>query len=67
MTYSLISATFTGMIITHFENVLSSAASIGVADRKGSLEAGKDADIVLMDGDCNVLRTIVGGVTKFVR
>ena len=27
----MISATFTGMIITHFENVLSSAASIGVA------------------------------------
>ena len=46
---------------------LNAAASIGVADRKGSLEAGKDADIVLMDGDCNVLRTIVGGVTKFVR
>lgn len=46
---------------------LNAAASIGVANRKGSLEAGKDADIVLMDGDCNVLRTIVGGVTKFVR
>ena len=46
---------------------LNAAASIGVADRKGSLEAGKDADIVLMDGDCGVLRTIVGGVTKFVR
>lgn len=46
---------------------LNAAASIGVADCKGSLEAGKDADIVLMDGDCNVLRTIVGGVTKFVR
>lgn len=46
---------------------LNAAASIGAAERKGSLEAGKDADIVLMDGDCNVLRTIVGGVTKFVR
>ncbi len=46
---------------------LNAAASIGVADRKGSLEAGKDADIVLMDENCGVLRTIVGGVTKFVR
>ena len=24
----------------------------GIADRVGSLEVGKDADIVLMDGDC---------------
>lgn len=46
---------------------LNAAASIGVADRKGSLEAGKDADIVLMDQACEVHRVIVGGVTKVVR
>ena len=28
------------------------AKHLGIADRVGSLEAGKDADILLMDGDC---------------
>ncbi|MBR1585945.1 MAG: N-acetylglucosamine-6-phosphate deacetylase [Clostridia bacterium] len=44
---------------------LSAAESVGAAKAKGSLEKGKDADIVLMDRDCRVLRTIVRGVTKF--
>lgn len=43
---------------------LNAAQSIGVADRKGSLEAGKDADIVLMDEECAVKRVIVRGETK---
>ena len=34
----------------------------GVLDRKGSLQAGKDADIVLLDdAEWRVKRTIVGG------
>ena len=45
---------------------LSAAESVNAADRKGSLEPGKDADIILMDSDCNVLRAIVRGVTKYV-
>jgi len=40
---------------------LTPARSIGVANRKGSLEPGKDADIVLLDDDLNVLKTMVGG------
>jgi len=40
---------------------LTPARSIGVADRKGSLEPGKDADIVILDDDLNVLKTMVGG------
>jgi len=32
-----------------------------VAGRKGSLEQGKDADIVILDPDLNVLTTIVAG------
>lgn len=31
---------------------INAAIHSGIADRVGSLEAGKDADIVLMDGDC---------------
>lgn len=40
---------------------LSPARAIGVADRKGSLESGKDADIIIMDGDCRVRATFVRG------
>jgi len=40
---------------------LTPARSIGVANRKGSLEPGKDADIVFLDDDLNVLKTMVGG------
>jgi imidazolonepropionase-like amidohydrolase len=35
------------------------ARHIGVEDRVGSLEAGKDADIVLTDGDPMVSSTVV--------
>jgi N-acetylglucosamine-6-phosphate deacetylase len=40
---------------------LTPARSIGVASRKGSLEPGKDADIVILDQDLNVVTTMVGG------
>ncbi len=40
---------------------LTPARCIGVADRKGSLEAGKDADIAVCDGNFNISRTILGG------
>lgn len=32
-----------------------------IDDRKGALTAGKDADIVIFDGDINISTTIVGG------
>jgi N-acetylglucosamine-6-phosphate deacetylase len=40
---------------------LTPALVVGVADRKGSLEAGKDADIVLLDDDLQVRMTICRG------
>lgn len=40
---------------------LTPARSIGVSDRKGSLEPGKDADLVLLDQDLRVVSTIVMG------
>ena len=44
---------------------LAPAESIGMGSEKGSLTPGKDADIVLLDDDCQVLRTIVRGVCKY--
>lgn len=37
------------------------AQSLGIADRKGALAAGKDADMVLLDRDLRVRATIVQG------
>jgi len=37
------------------------ARVIGREDRKGSLEPGKDADLVVLDNEFNVLMTVVGG------
>lgn len=44
---------------------LNAACSAGVEDRKGSLEKGKDADILLMDEECRILRTFVRGQCKY--
>lgn len=44
---------------------LNPARAIGVDDRKGSLDAGKDADIIITDSDFNILKTIIGGVVKY--
>jgi len=41
------------------------ARSLGIADQKGSLEIGKDADIVICDTFMKVHRTIVEGVTVY--
>ncbi|MDH5770275.1 MAG: amidohydrolase family protein [Candidatus Bathyarchaeota archaeon] len=37
------------------------AKRIGVSDRKGSLEVGKDADITIVDDQLNVYTTMVRG------
>lgn len=44
---------------------LSAAESANLADRKGSLTPGKDADIVLMDSECEVRKTFVRGICKY--
>ncbi len=40
---------------------LTPASILGVAGRKGSLEPGKDADIVLLDGSLHVAHAVTGG------
>ncbi|WP_019989942.1 N-acetylglucosamine-6-phosphate deacetylase [Rudanella lutea] len=43
------------------------ARIMGVGDRKGSLTARKDADLVVFDDDCHVALTVVGGRIVFQR
>ena len=45
---------------------LNPACAIHIDDRKGSLEAGKDADIIITDENINIVRTIKGGKTIYV-
>jgi N-acetylglucosamine-6-phosphate deacetylase len=40
---------------------LTPAGVIGVADRKGSLEAGKDADVAVFEDDFSTWRVMIGG------
>lgn len=44
---------------------LNPATTIGVADKKGSIEVGKDADIIICDNEFNVLNTIIKGEVKY--
>ena len=45
---------------------LNPATAIHACDRKGSLEAGKDADIIITDENIQIIRTIKGGKTVYV-
>jgi len=40
---------------------LTPATILGVADRKGSLETGKDADVAILDDDLRVVHTVARG------
>lgn len=44
---------------------LNPATVLGLQDVKGSLDKGKDADIVILDGDFNVKKTIIGGTVRY--
>ena len=41
------------------------AQAIGVDARKGSIEVGKDADLILIDEDLHIYRTMMRGVTIY--
>ena len=44
---------------------LNPATTLGLNKTKGSLEIGKDADIIITDGEFNVEKTIIGGKIKY--
>ena len=44
---------------------LAPARAIGVDHRKGSLEAGKDADMIITDGEFTIRKTIVRGEVRY--
>ena len=44
---------------------LNPATTIGLEKTKGSIEVGKDADIIITDNEFNVLKTIIGGEIRY--
>lgn len=44
---------------------LNPATTLGIDDKKGSLEVGKDADIIITDSEFNIEKTIIGGEIKY--
>lgn len=44
---------------------LNPATTIGVENKKGSIEIGKDADIIITDNEFNIQKTIIGGEIKY--
>ena len=41
------------------------ARMMGIYDRKGSIAPGKDADLVIWNGDVHIQRTIINGNTVY--
>jgi len=60
---------FTGWDIKALAKVASwnPARVLGIEERKGSIEAGKDADIVILDPDLTVQTTLVEGRVAFAK
>jgi N-acetylglucosamine-6-phosphate deacetylase len=60
---------FTGMNLMDvaYMAAMMPAKRCGVADRKGSLEAGKDADIAILQSDFSVSTTIVNGTVMYAQ
>ncbi len=44
---------------------LNPATTLGLQNKKGSIEVGKDADIIICDNEFNVEKTIIGGEIKY--
>ncbi len=44
---------------------LNPATAIGVNDKKGSIEVGKDADLVIFDENIRICKTIIGGTVRY--
>ncbi len=44
---------------------LNPATTLGIQDKKGSIEISKDADLIITDNNFNVIKTIIGGKIKY--
>lgn len=44
---------------------LNPATTLGLEKKKGSLEVGKDADIIITDSEFNIEKTVIGGKIKY--
>lgn len=44
---------------------LNPATTLGIQDKKGSIEVGKDADIIITDDEFNIKKTIIKGEIKY--
>lgn len=58
---NFMTATKSSLDVVYEATSMTPAAVVGLDDVTGSIEAGKDADLVLLDGDCNVQMTIAQG------
>lgn len=59
---------FTNCSWTDIANITSANAAkqLGIFDRKGSITEGKDADLVIVSSECEVLLTICRGNIAFI-
>lgn len=59
---------FTNCSWTDIANITSANAAkqLGIFDRKGSVTVGKDADLVIVNSDCEVILTICRGNIAFI-
>ena len=44
---------------------LNPATTLGIQEKKGSIAVGKDADIIILDDDFNLVKTIIGGKVRY--
>jgi N-acetylglucosamine-6-phosphate deacetylase len=64
---SLMAFTGTSLQEAAVMSSLNPARILGVDSQKGSIEAGKDGDIIMVDDDFTILATFVEGVLVYER
>jgi N-acetylglucosamine-6-phosphate deacetylase len=44
---------------------LNPATTLGIQEKKGSIAVGKDADVIILDGEFNLKKTIIEGKVRY--